>query len=164
MQKNETCNEDRCQEVSEHMLMAHDSSHAEEEDTWYLDKGCSNHMTGKKEWLIDLDPNVRSNVRFADNSVIMAKGARRILIRRKEGQPAYMNNVLYVPNMKSNLLSLGQLLEKGYTMNMNQKHIEVFDDRRRLVLKAPLVRNRTFKVKLSATTFQCLSSTNTEEE
>ncbi|XP_017420194.2 uncharacterized protein LOC108330202 [Vigna angularis] len=122
------------------------------------------YTCSKKEWLIDLDSSVKSRVRFADNNVIMAEGAGRIMIRSKNGQPAYMNNVLYVPKMKSNLLSLGHLLEKGYTMNMHQKHIEIFDDRKRLVLKAPLAKNKTFKVKLSATTIQCLSSINIEEE
>ncbi|XP_017420138.1 uncharacterized protein LOC108330138 [Vigna angularis] len=49
MRKNEICNEDRCQEVNKHVLISQDSSHAEKEDSWYLDMGCSNHMTGKKE-------------------------------------------------------------------------------------------------------------------
>ncbi|XP_017416852.1 uncharacterized protein LOC108327679 [Vigna angularis] len=79
----------------------------------------SNAVNGKREWLIDLDTSLRSSVRFADNSVIMAEGAGKILITRKDGRSTYMNNVLYVPNMKGNLLSLGQLLEKGYTMSMH---------------------------------------------
>ncbi|XP_047150791.1 uncharacterized protein LOC124822778 [Vigna umbellata] len=148
----------------EHVLMSINTKHAKNDNYWYLDTGCSNLMTRKKEWLIDLDSSVKSIVGFVDNSVIMAEGAGRIMIRSKNRQPAYMNNVLYVPNMKRNMLSLGQLLGKGYTMNIHQKHIEIFDDRKCLVLKAPLAKNRTFKVKLSATIIQCLSSINTEEE
>ncbi|WVY90422.1 hypothetical protein V8G54_035936 [Vigna mungo] len=75
-----------------------------------------------------------------------------------------MHNVLYVPTMKSNLLSLGQLLEKGYTMMMQKKHIEVFDEKQRLVLKAPLACNRTFKVSLNAMEIQCLTVTSSEDE
>ncbi|WVZ19823.1 hypothetical protein V8G54_007145 [Vigna mungo] len=57
--------------------------------------------------------------------------------------------------MKSNLLNLGQLLEKEYTMTMQQRYIEVFDETQRLVLKASLARNRTFK---------CLATTDAGEE
>lgn len=60
--ENEYFNEDRRHKEGEHVLMSHDPSHAEEEDCWYLDIGCSNHITSKKDWLIDLDQNVRSSV------------------------------------------------------------------------------------------------------
>lgn len=120
-------------------------------------------MTRKREWLIDLDTSIKSSVRFAYNSTIMAEGISKVLITRKNGNITYMNNILYVPTMKNNLLSL-QLLEKGYTMSMQQNYIEVFDRRQHSVLKAPLARNRTFKVSPNATTIQCLSTVNIEEE
>lgn len=100
------------------MSLAGKTSHAEEEMSWYLDTGCSNHMTGNKNWLIDLDKSIKGTVRFADNSTIRAEGLGKIMITRKDGRSVYMHNVLYVPTMKNNLLSLGQLLEKGYTMKM----------------------------------------------
>ncbi|WVZ06232.1 hypothetical protein V8G54_019578 [Vigna mungo] len=110
----------------EHVSSAGEAKHAKKEEmSWYLDSACSNHMTGNKSWLIDLDTSVKSIVRFADDSVIRAEGSGKVLITRKDGRPVYMHNVLYVPTMKSNLLSLGQLLEKGYTMNLQKRNIEV---------------------------------------
>ncbi|XP_014522486.1 uncharacterized protein LOC106778990 [Vigna radiata var. radiata] len=35
---------------------------------WYLDSGCSNHMTHNKEWLVNLDEGKKSNVRVTDDS------------------------------------------------------------------------------------------------
>lgn len=154
---------DKCGKT-ECVSFADKANRVEDESCWYLDTSCSNHMTGKKDLLLDLDPSIKSSVRFAYDSVIMAEGAGRILIKRKDGQPAYMNNVLYVPNMKSNLLSLGQLLEKGYTMTMRQKHIDVFDERQWLVLRAPLAKNRTFKVNLNAIVVQCLNVVDFRED
>ncbi|XP_052724120.1 uncharacterized protein LOC128193958 [Vigna angularis] len=153
-------------EASAHALLSNDVNQAANDDScsWYLDTGCSNHMTGRREWLVNLDSSIKSCVRFADNSTIRAEGIGRVLISCKDGKITYMDDVLYVPTMKSNLLSLGQLLEKGYTMSMHQKHIEVFDSKQRPVIKAPLARNRTFKVNLNATAIQCLSSLNHEEE
>lgn len=118
--------------------------------SWYLDTGCSNHMTGRREWLVNLNPSIKSSLKFADNSTIMVKGIDRVLITCKNDKIAYMDDVLYVPTIKSNLLSLGQLLEKGYSMSMHKHHIEMFDNKQCLVIKAPLARNKTFKVNLNA--------------
>ncbi|RDX98797.1 hypothetical protein CR513_18245, partial [Mucuna pruriens] len=121
----------------------------------YLDTGCSNYMTGNRDWLVDFNPNVTTSVRFADNSTNLVEGIG------KNGKTAFMHDVLYIPSMKNNLLSLGQLLEKGFTMVMQANHIKNFDDKQRLVLKAQLSRNRTFKVNLSTIAIQYLSTVNT---
>ncbi|XP_027927468.1 uncharacterized protein LOC114184355 [Vigna unguiculata] len=119
--------QDESDSESDHVLLMVTTNSEEDESCWYLYTGCSNHMTRRREWLIDLDPSVRSNVKFTDNSTITAEGVRKVMITRKDGKTAYMSDVLYVPNMKNNLLCLGQLLEKGYTMSMQQNHIEVYD-------------------------------------
>lgn len=111
------------------MSLAGKTSHVEEDTAWYLDTGCSNHMTGNRKWLLDLETSVKGTVRFAHDSVIKAEGSGKVLITRKDGRLVFIHNVLYVPTMKSNLLSLGQLHEKGFTMKMQQGHIEVFDER-----------------------------------
>ncbi|XP_019457652.1 PREDICTED: uncharacterized protein LOC109358040 [Lupinus angustifolius] len=43
-------------------------------DTWYLDSGCSNHMTGHKNWLVNFDSIRRNKVKFVDNRVVTAEG------------------------------------------------------------------------------------------
>jgi len=61
---------------------------------------------------------VKSKIKFTDNSSITAEGIGKVMIQRKDEQHSFINDVLYVPNMKNNLLSLGQLLEKSYSMQM----------------------------------------------
>ncbi|WVZ02011.1 hypothetical protein V8G54_022817 [Vigna mungo] len=129
----------------------------EEEMSWYLDSACSNHMTGNRSWLIDLDTSVKSSVCFVDDSVIRAEGSGKVLITRKDGKPVYMHNVLYVPTMRSNLLSLGQLLEKGYTMSLQKRNIEIDH-------QGAIARNRTFKVNLNAVEIQCLAAEGANEK
>lgn len=68
---------DKCARIinqTEHVSLAGETNHVEEETSWYLDTGYSNLMTGNRKWLIDLDISVKSIVRFADNSVIRAEG------------------------------------------------------------------------------------------
>ena len=67
-----------------------------------------------------------------------------------------MSDVLYVPQMKSNLLSLGQLLEKGYSTNMKGSYMEVFDSKEKVVLKVSMTSNRTFKVGVNSIDQKCL--------
>ena len=62
------------------LLMMTTNTEAGNDDTWYLDSGCSNHMTGHKEWLVNFDMKKRSKVKFADNRVIEAKGIGDVLI------------------------------------------------------------------------------------
>ena len=56
------------------------------EEWWYLDTGCSNHMTGHKDWFCELDETVRRSIKFGDGRTVMAKGIGRVSIRRVDGR------------------------------------------------------------------------------
>ncbi|XP_019418591.1 PREDICTED: uncharacterized protein LOC109329380 [Lupinus angustifolius] len=118
-----------------YMFMTTTKNSEEDGDFWYLDIGCSNHMT------------------------ISVEGIGKVMIKRRDGKSAYISNVLYVPKMKSNLLSLGQLLEKGYTMEMKDGMMKVFDKNKHNILKAPISANRTFKIDIQMSDQRCLQST-----
>ena len=57
---------------SDQVLLMATTGIEEDSMSWYLDIGCSNHMTGNKNWLIDLNPCMRNSVKFANNSSIVA--------------------------------------------------------------------------------------------
>ncbi|KAF5809743.1 hypothetical protein HanXRQr2_Chr04g0160951 [Helianthus annuus] len=50
------------------------ASSPSELNTWFLDNGASNHMTGKKEWFTNLDHNIKGKVKFGDGSCVEIKG------------------------------------------------------------------------------------------
>lgn len=50
--------------------------------------------------------------------------------------------------MKNNLLSMGQLLAKGFTMHMEDDHLEVYDSSSKKILSAHLAENKTFQVRI----------------
>ena len=139
------------------MLMMITNSESHNNETWYIDSGCLNHMTGHKDWIVNFDAMKKSKVRFADNRVIQAEGVGNVAIRRLDGRQAMITNVLYVPGMKSNLISMGQLLEKGFSMKMSNGSLEVYDTTKEMIMKVPLAKNRTFKVNLNTIEPQCLS-------
>lgn len=104
--------------------------------SWYLDSGGSNHMTYNREWLINLDELKKSKVRVADNNTLKVEGIGNVIVKKKNGLHVTIENVLLVPEMKCNLLSLGQLVEMGFTVIMgNNGQAEIFDKSRKLILR-----------------------------
>ena len=45
------------------LLMATTNSEEDNVNLWYLDTGCSNHMTGHREWFVNIDDKVKSKYR-----------------------------------------------------------------------------------------------------
>eukprot|EP00253_Pinus_taeda_P019347 PITA_19347 len=87
-----------------------------QEDVWFLDSGCSNHMTGNIAMFANLDENVKSEVTPRTDSKIAVKGKGRVSIRARNGEQMIVTEVYYVPDLKCNLLSIGQLIDKGYNV------------------------------------------------
>lgn len=125
---------------------------------WFLDIGCSNHMTGRMVWLVDFDKSKKSKVKLADNSSLEVEGIDNIVIQRSNGVKAMIKDVLYVPGIKCNLLSVGKLVEKGFSMVMKDGTFEIFDTHNNLVLNYHLSKNRTFKTMISSTEVQFLKT------
>ncbi|XP_045802027.1 uncharacterized protein LOC123895611 [Trifolium pratense] len=146
------------------LLMVTTNSKSDNSKLWYLDTGCSNHMTGHRDWLLEFDDNFKSKVKFADDSAISVEGKGKVMVQRKNGNHTFVTDVLFVPTMKHNMLSLGQLLEKGFNYSTKDHCIEVFDPQNKLIIKAPLSKNRTFKVNFQASEVQCFSSLITKDE
>ena len=84
-------------------------------------------MYGQKELFANLDDSFRIKVKFGDGRFVPVIGKRRILITLKNGDHRYIYDVFYVPNMKSNMLSMGQLAEKGYVMHIVENKLSTFD-------------------------------------
>lgn len=75
---------------------------------WYLDNGASNHMTGDRRYFDKLDDSVSRKVRFGDDSRVDIKGKGTIAFIDQNGEARVMTDVYYIPDLKSNIISLGQ--------------------------------------------------------
>ena len=84
----------------------------------------------------------------------MGKG--RILVKLKTGDQKYISDVFYVLDMKNNLLSMGQLLEKRYDMCLNNNQLSIHNAKGTLILKAPLTKNPMFRVDIVNDVYTCL--------
>lgn len=84
---------------------------------WFLDSGCSNHMIGDKKWFIKLNEFFREMVKLGNNSKMDVKGKRNIKIHIHETTQV-ITKVYYIPELKNNLISIGQLQEKGLAITI----------------------------------------------
>jgi hypothetical protein len=76
---------------------------------WVLDTSASNHMTGTKSALSQLDDTVSGSVRFGDGSTIRICGLGSVVMNTRQGDHKVLTSVYYIPQLKSNIISLGQL-------------------------------------------------------
>jgi hypothetical protein len=83
--------------------------------------------------LDQLDESVSGNVTFGDLSKVPMKGKCTIWIRLKNGKHQFITNVYFVPSMKSNILSLGQLLGRDYEIHMKNRSLLLRDDKKNFI-------------------------------
>nr|GEY24944.1 zinc finger, CCHC-type [Tanacetum cinerariifolium] len=115
---------------------------------WYLDNGASNHMTGIREHFKELDEKVSGKVRFEDGSCIKIKGKGSILIGCDDEKQRIISHVYYILDLKSNLLSLGQFIEIGYKVVMEDDELRLYDKDNKIFMKVTRQRNRLYKANL----------------
>ncbi|CAN6570976.1 unnamed protein product [Malus baccata var. baccata] len=119
------------------------------EDTWYVDNGCSNHMTGREDLLVDIDRTMIAKVEMGTGQLIEVIGKGNLVVETKMGR-RYIKEVMLVPGLKENLLSVGQVMEHGYFLVFGGTTTVVYDDNSmlNLVAKIPMKGNRSFPLKL----------------
>ncbi|XP_050908040.1 uncharacterized protein LOC127121626 [Lathyrus oleraceus] len=133
-------------------------------DEWYLDSGCSTHMTGRKDWFVQINQAAKSKVKFVDDTTLSVEGVGDVLIGKRNGGHSRIKDVLYISRIKCNLLSIGQLLERGYKICLEDKILRVLDSNGVLILKALMAANRTFKVELKVMEHRCLATAESRDE
>ncbi|KAK2980917.1 hypothetical protein RJ640_001701 [Escallonia rubra] len=127
-------------------------------NVWYLDTGASNHMCGRKELFTDLDETIKGEVTFGDSSKIPMKGKGKLMITLKNGDRKFISDVYYVPALKSNIISLGQLLEKGYDIHMKDGALVIRNKDRELIAKVEMTKNRLFTLDIRSEMMRCMKS------
>ncbi|KAL4361783.1 hypothetical protein GQ457_04G023210 [Hibiscus cannabinus] len=167
---NEMRNEERVnliedqQDVEEPtLLLALKNEENNDASTWYLDDGASNHMCGDKEAFVKLEEKVKGNVSFGDSSKVQIQGKGTILISLKDDSHRLITDAYYVSKLKSNILSLGQLLEKGYEIHMKDRCLWLRNQYANLIAKVSMSKNRMFVLNLKTINAKCLKASMENE-
>jgi hypothetical protein len=85
------------------------------EDTWLIDSGASKHMIGQRDILSCLSKKMFSQkVTLGDDYQYPIKGVGESNYKLNSRTPMKMKDVLYVPSLTKNLLSISALEKKGF--------------------------------------------------
>ncbi|KAL4387339.1 hypothetical protein GQ457_09G012280 [Hibiscus cannabinus] len=141
-----------------HVFLSYKGNEESKKNIWYLDNCASNHMCGRKEWFMELDEKVRGRVIFGDDSHAEVKGKGKVMITQKNGEKKYITDVYYVLAMKSNIISLGQLLEKGYEVQMKNRSLSLKNKNGELVVQVDMTRNRLFTIDIEYGEVKCMKT------
>ncbi|KAB2620734.1 hypothetical protein D8674_037714 [Pyrus ussuriensis x Pyrus communis] len=95
-------------------------------NTWYIDSGCSNHMTGNENLLVNVSRNLNAKVKMGTGEVVSVAGIGTLVIETKMGRK-HIQEVMLVPGLDENLLSVGQMLEHGYYLLFGDNAVCIFD-------------------------------------
>jgi len=82
---------------------------------WYLDSGDSFHMTGYKELFRYLEAKyLDMHIEIGDNGKYIITRFGKITFQREDVGTLALKNVIYVPEMKKNLVYVSILEDRGY--------------------------------------------------
>ncbi|TXG57024.1 hypothetical protein EZV62_018337 [Acer yangbiense] len=141
---NKEANYAELDEEEEILLMSHVELHeARREDAWFLDFGCSNHMCGDKTMFCELNEGFRQLVKLGNNTrmTVLGKGNVKLYL---DGFHHVVTDMFYVPELKNNLLSVGQLQEKGLTILIKTGMCKIYHPVRGLIIQTKMTANRMF--------------------
>ncbi|KAG8480405.1 hypothetical protein CXB51_025116 [Gossypium anomalum] len=93
---------------------------------WLLDSGCTNHMSPDETIFKTLDRSYKTRVKIGNGQLIKAEGKGDVQICTATGGKI-IKDVLLVPEIDRNLLSITQLLEKGYSVVFKGQECQITD-------------------------------------
>ena len=127
------------------MFLDFHTMHESPNNVWLLDSGSSNCMTGKKSVVANLDQSVKIEVKLATEKTVDVDGKGVVNILTKKGEPKTILEVYYVPGLKHNLISVGQLTIKYTELSFRGKSV-TYDKSpsKQLIEKVKMMRNKLF--------------------
>jgi hypothetical protein len=81
-----------------------------QKNPWYIDSGCSKHMTGDKSKFMSLSESKLGNATFGNDAPGKIKGKGMVSISNGKGKA---QDVLFVDGLKHNFLSVNQFCDRG---------------------------------------------------
>ncbi|KAI5319434.1 hypothetical protein L3X38_039142 [Prunus dulcis] len=118
-------------------------------NTWYVDSACSNHMTSHESLLVNIDKNVKCRVKMGTSDLVQSTGKGNLVIEM-QGVTRYIKEVMIVPGLDENLLSVGQMVEHGYWLVFGDNVVDIYGDRQTqdLIASVQMKGNRCFPLSL----------------
>jgi hypothetical protein len=108
-----------------------------EEKDWFIDSGASTHMTGDKNLVRDMINTPKQSITTAGGVKYPVEGQGNVTLSC-DGAIKTVPNVVYVPSIRKNLLSVRKFANDGHLVTFNHLRCLVLDKRdpKRIYLQA----------------------------
>ncbi|CAL1393467.1 unnamed protein product [Linum trigynum] len=107
-------------------------------------------MTGDLESFTDIDDQYCSQVKLGDGKKLKVEGKGTVVVCTEEGNKTLIRDVLYVPELTLNLLSMGQLMLKNYKLLFDNGVCDIINKADNfMVVKVLMTSNRIFSLAMS---------------
>ena len=122
---------------------------SEKQMSWYLDSGCSRHMTGERSIFLTLTMKEGGTVGFGGN-----KTGKIIDTGTIGNSSISINNVWLVDGLRHNLLSISQFCDNGYDVLFVKNNYTVINKNDQSIVFKGKRRNNVYKINFSELTDQ----------
>ncbi|KAG2708148.1 hypothetical protein I3760_05G178300 [Carya illinoinensis] len=102
-----------------------------EDCLWYLNNGCSRHISGDKTLFKKVETSHGGTVTFGDGSKVVIEEKGSIEIPRLP----VLHDVLFVNGLKANLLSISQFCDNNFSVQFSKDECSLYDKGGEWVLK-----------------------------
>ncbi|GKV36117.1 hypothetical protein SLEP1_g44285 [Rubroshorea leprosula] len=120
-----------------------------------LKSGCTHHMTPNESCFKSLDKSFTSKVRLGNGELVEVKGKGVAIVDTPTGIKL-IYDVLFVPEISYNLISVAQLVENKYSLHFHDKLCDVFDEFGNLLLSVKML-DRSFPIEWKETQIKACS-------
>ncbi|KAL0269915.1 UNVERIFIED_CONTAM: hypothetical protein PYX00_007495 [Menopon gallinae] len=107
------------------------------DDLWCLDSGSTSHICNTPHKIQNLEQSGTKRLRVANGQTteICGSGTVKIKTGNYNNKNVAINNVLLVPELKMNLLSVSKITDKGLDIIFNKDSAKIMDRNGRVLLK-----------------------------
>ena len=109
------------------MIVGHSLSASTTPSTWYIDSGASRHMTGARDMFTEIsETGLELEIVLGDDTMVRAVGRGTVRFDRESMQPMLLRDVLYVPGLKKNLVSVSAIEDRGFGIYVLDGKVYIF--------------------------------------
>lgn len=109
-------------------------------DAWCVDSGCTSHMCSDRNVFGQIDSGKRGNLNLASSNASTENEGRGVtsVVTSIDGREknVHFSDTLYVPNLRTNLVSVGKITDRGYKVIFDSTKAETIDVEGNVVLAA----------------------------
>lgn len=111
---------------------------------WYIDSGATMHMCRHPDWMYDLQIPPIQKIMVANNDAVTVQKMGNVNIKTTVCNDEHLiqvRNVLLVPELSANLLSVSQLTKKGCKVEFTDEGCVIYNSQNSIIATARLTNN-----------------------